>query len=521
MKDLEGVNIASKEQLVCFMTGAGGSGKSRVIKAICEYARAFCINLNVPFTRRTVAVTALTGAAAVSIAGETTHSACCLNANENTTRAKKEEWENCHLVFVDEVSFAGKDTIEKLHQKLCVLAGQPNKNRPFGGYNIVFSGDFSQLAPVGAMPVFLYDDFVPWREWVNTFLELRTSHRFNGDPEWGHILDRFRGTGPTSEDVEKINSRVIGSAGGPVGDDVPNDAIFAVRTNAERNAITDGIFLRHLAATHSKDPLQQPPMHTIVIRADKLRWKKSGSRREYVKFNKIAEDLLYAGCSDDNLCVQKSRRIDPLLKLYSGCPIMLNQNTDVERCEANGARCTFVKAKLNVPISMLEKVVIEGYYVWCASVSQVDSLLVRNEDAPTADNEEQPVFELKAATETCTVNFPVPLLSSEGITKKTFRMKQRMQIRQFPINLANATTVHKLQGRSLRYLVILGFDPRDNWIYVVLSRVRMLKGLFLCKPLLERQVKGMSADLLSFLDIFRQTKAPQAAVSDPYRREYN
>ena len=176
MKELQDVNIPSKNQLVCFMTGAGGSGKSRVINAVCEYARAFCVNLEIPFNRRTVTVTALTGAAAVSIAGETTHKAACLNANDATTRDRKKEWSNYHLVFVDKVSFASRAIIENLHHKLCILAGQTNKNKPFGSYNIVFSGDFSQLSPVGAVSIFLYDDLVPWREWINTFLELKTSH---------------------------------------------------------------------------------------------------------------------------------------------------------------------------------------------------------------------------------------------------------------------------------------------------------------------------------------------------------
>ena len=49
MKELEEMNIPSKNQLVCFMTGAGGSGKSRVINAVCEYVRAFCVNLEIPF----------------------------------------------------------------------------------------------------------------------------------------------------------------------------------------------------------------------------------------------------------------------------------------------------------------------------------------------------------------------------------------------------------------------------------------------------------------------------------------
>ena len=119
---------------------------------------------------------------------DNTHKAACLNANDATTRERKKEWAKCHLVFVDKVSFASRTIIKNLHCKLCILAGQTNKNKPFGSYNIVFSGDFSQLSPVGAMPVFLYDDLVPWREWINTFLELKTSHRFHADPLWGEIL---------------------------------------------------------------------------------------------------------------------------------------------------------------------------------------------------------------------------------------------------------------------------------------------------------------------------------------------
>ena len=127
----------------------------------------------------------------MTIAGETTHKAACLNANDATPGDRKKEWANCHLVFVNEVSFASRAIIENLHHKLCILAGQTNKNKPFGSYNIVFSGDFSQLSPVGAVPIFLYDDLVLWREWVNTFLELKTSHRFCADPVWGEILGRF------------------------------------------------------------------------------------------------------------------------------------------------------------------------------------------------------------------------------------------------------------------------------------------------------------------------------------------
>ena len=47
----------------------------------------------------------------------------------------------------------------------------------------------------------------------------------------------------------------------------------------------------------------------------------------------------------------------------------------------------------------------------------------------------------------------------------------------------DATTGHKLQGMSKDWLVVVLWSFTQNWIYVVLSRVRTLKGLFLLKPL--------------------------------------
>ena len=63
----------------------------------------------------------------------------------------------------------------------------------------------------------------------------------------------------------------------------------------------------------------------------------------------------------------------------------------------------------------------------------------------------------------------------------TKRMKKGLVIKftQFPINISNCRTVHKLQGRSIKNLMVSSYDYTDNWIYVVLSRVTTIEGLFL------------------------------------------
>ena len=67
---------------------------------------------------------------------------------------------------------------------------------------------------------------------------------------------------------------------------------------------------------------------------------------------------------------------------------------------------------------------------------------------------------------------------------------------QFPINLNDATTGHKLQGMSKDVLIITSWPKGGlyalfkNWEYVVLSRVRTIDGLYLFEPIdLEKSFK--------------------------------
>jgi ATP-dependent exoDNAse (exonuclease V) alpha subunit len=53
---------------------------------------------------------------------------------------------------------------------------------------------------------------------------------------------------------------------------------------------------------------------------------------------------------------------------------------------------------------------------------------------------------------------------------------------QFPINLADAVTGHKLQGRTLDKVIVTAWPNMaimKNWEYTVLSRVKSRKGLYL------------------------------------------
>ena len=162
-----------------------------MIHSVQHCCKQFCEKqLDIAFTKRTLVVTAMTGTAAVNVHGETTHKACQLNCLQSNVTSD-DEWENetC-LVVVDETSFANIADLKKLNQNLNLLCDRPSCDL-HGDLPIVFAGDFSQLKPVGGQSLLSNKNFSLWRNKINTFLELKTNHRFHDDPEWGRLLQHL------------------------------------------------------------------------------------------------------------------------------------------------------------------------------------------------------------------------------------------------------------------------------------------------------------------------------------------
>ena len=129
-------------------------------------------------------------------------------------------------------------------------------------------------------------------------------------------------------------------------------------------------------------------------------------------------------------------------------------------------------------------------------------------DAPKNKEGVHPLVHLEPRREFCKVSYPVTLYGP--VTKGTPRIEHGISLEQFPINVSTATTVHKLQGRTIDNLLISSFDYTDNWVYVALSRVKTRQGLFLRKPLDASKLRGMSPMLRAFLERFRWDKCPIA-----------
>ena len=130
-----------------FLTGSSGSGKSTCLKSIINWAQENDINIG---------VTAATGAAAFLINGRTIHSFLGIGLGKSPadtlaskTIAKNElvytRINTLKILIIDEISMISAELFSKISEYLCIIK---KNNKPFGGIQIVLSGDFCQLPPV-------------------------------------------------------------------------------------------------------------------------------------------------------------------------------------------------------------------------------------------------------------------------------------------------------------------------------------------------------------------------------------
>jgi hypothetical protein len=204
MKQAMALGILSEGNSV-FLTGPAGSGKTYVLNEFVKWARA---------NGKKVAVTASTGLAATHLGGNTIHSwagigiADELNKGqiESMSKSRKAQIQTSDILIIDEVSMLHDFRLDMV-EKVCRLVRE--NDSPFGGLQVVLSGDFFQLPPINRdgsrQGDFIFDSF-SWQELDPIVCYLEEQHRQNDDM-LSEILTAFRENDLRRRHVEALMNR--------------------------------------------------------------------------------------------------------------------------------------------------------------------------------------------------------------------------------------------------------------------------------------------------------------------------
>lgn len=391
-----------------FITGVGGTGKTRLIQYIAEDAK----NKDKKFQ-----ICAMTGCAAV-----------LLNCNANTlhswggiglargsvndvisrvikSRIRKKNWKNIELLVIDEVSMLS----EKLLIILDTIAKFVKKNKqPFGGIQIIFAGDFHQLPPIGDTDDITSSNFCFESELWNILfspknqVELKTIFR-QKDPIYQKILQEIRDGRIHKSSINKLNQYIR------IPDEnmeIKPPILLAKRKNVDIINYTELIKLTSYTAEYNIKEFNEndEKQNNNFTSTDK------NYELKYLKSNILAEEKL-------------------ILKI--GAQVMCIANIDIEGTNAivNGSQGVIIDIKDDYPIVKFNN----------GEIRIIKEHLWKSEIIP-------------------------------GIG-----------IKQIPLILAWAITIHKAQGLTLETAMI---DVGKNIFecgqtYVALSRLVSLEGLYL------------------------------------------
>ncbi len=392
-----------------FLTGRAGTGKTTFLHNIQRMVNKQFI------------VVAPTGIAALVAGGTTIHSMFHLKTSflepgsrgDNFRRDQYDTIRSCDTIIIDEVSMARCDLIDAIDATLRYLTGS---RRPFGGKQIIFSGDIFQLPPVlrsgpetEAMRAY-YGDCAPFFFNAKVFeqmqlptIEFVKVYR-QENPLFVNILNNIREGVCDHTDLEELNARCVA----PDRSGEPIIELTPYKTNADR--------------------INSDRLDTLAGQARVFEAELDGQFETKQEKGTLKDDQLPAPIK---------------LTLKKGAQVMFTRN-DMGRRWVNGTIGTVVGFTDDglIQVSVGDKVYDVEPIVW--------------ESYEYKYNKDE-----KKLTRDITGTFT-----------------------QFPLKLAWAITIHKSQGLTfdkMRLDLSRGaFAPGQ--LYVALSRVRSLEGLYLTRP---------------------------------------
>ncbi|KAM3160668.1 ATP-dependent DNA helicase RRM3 [Lachancea thermotolerans] len=191
------IDLIVSQRKNVFYTGSAGTGKSVVLRELVRQLRA-------RYGDAAVAVTASTGLAAVNIGGMTVNRFSGINigigsvqklaAQVKRNKTNSERWKRTSVLIIDEVSMIDGRFLDKMD----FVARDVRRvhDKPFGGIQLVMTGDFFQLPPVAdrdrsvPKPPFCFESKV-WRQAIDKTICLTQVFR-QKDQELVDLLNSIR-----------------------------------------------------------------------------------------------------------------------------------------------------------------------------------------------------------------------------------------------------------------------------------------------------------------------------------------
>jgi nucleoside-triphosphatase THEP1 len=414
----------------CFLTGVPGAGKTYVINKYVEYLEDKGIY---------PAITASTGIAATHIGGRTIHSFVGLGVVDyldaevlDKIMQREKVYKkilNTKVLIIDEISMLDAKVLDKVN---VILKGVKKSDKPFGGIQVVFVGDFFQLPPVQkkgeeqkyfafmgkawkeARPLTLYLE-EQFRQTDEVFTKLLLAIRENNIDEMHvEILEELK-----RKAHEKLGIKM--SQEKKEGEFYEEESVEVLEDSEEKEDEAKGGY----SASISSLTEHIIELHSHNKNVDSI----NDTRLKALKEKEYTYEMLYMGRKNLVETLIKSCLSPQILKLKKGAKVIFTKN-DLEGKYVNGTM---------------------------GEVTELDD------------------FNIKVTTKDGKI---IDLKRSEWTIEEEGKVKARIE--QFPLRLAWAITVHKSQGMSLDEAIInLGDTFEYGQGYVALSRVRSLDGLYL------------------------------------------
>ena len=173
------------------LTGAAGSGKTYLLSKFIKRAK---------LDGKHVAVTATTGLAATHLQGSTVHAWAGIGVHDELppkfhtkmSKQRKDLIGKADILVIDEISMLHDfrlDLVDQICRKVRDI------DAPFGGLQVIMSGDFFQLPPVnrsGARSATFLTNSNAWQDGNFSVCYLHEQHRQEADQDYTDILNGIR-----------------------------------------------------------------------------------------------------------------------------------------------------------------------------------------------------------------------------------------------------------------------------------------------------------------------------------------